>query len=159
MRGLLSYSYSVQRYSYSYSKRSPIPEPTFPHKRLGVYSLSIDYVAFSYPIAKSPCGTKQPRRTDDGRKSRSIVNPAPLPEAAGFFTSKCMAPCAAFASPPVALPDWNARFTDYPAAPRTPGLPDGLAPSEAKVHGLVSEPTSPVRGEPVGGSSGVGGAE
>ena len=36
-------------------------------------------------------------------------------------------------------------------------LPDGLAPSEAKVRGLASEPTSPVRGEPVGGCGGVGG--
>ena len=70
-------------------------------------------------------------------------------------------------------------FAGYPAATRTPGLPDGLAPSEAKVrvlprgneklelpdglapseaevHGLASEPTSPVRGEPGGDCSGVG---
>jgi four helix bundle protein len=30
-----------------------MPEPTFDHERLDVYRLSIAYVAFSYPIAKS----------------------------------------------------------------------------------------------------------
>ena len=44
----------MQRYSYSYSKRSLIPEPTFNHERLDVYRLSIDYVEFSYQITKSP---------------------------------------------------------------------------------------------------------
>ena len=87
----------------------------------------------------------------------------------------CLSP-----SPPVGSPDWSARFVGYTAATSTPGLPDGLAPSEAEVHGLrrgneklelpdglapseaevhglASEPTSPVRGEPGGGCRGVGG--
>ena len=53
-----------------------------------------------------------------------------------------MAACAAFASPPVGLPDWSAGFAVYPAAARTPGLPDGLAPSEAEVCGLACETAS-----------------
>ena len=52
-------------------------------------------------------------KSHDGCKSRSLVSSAPLPEAAVFFTSKFMATCAAFASPPVGLPDWSARFTGY----------------------------------------------
>jgi hypothetical protein len=36
-----SYSYSVQRYSYSYSKGALMAEPTFDHERLDVYRLSI----------------------------------------------------------------------------------------------------------------------
>ena len=51
--------------------------------------------------------------------------------------------------PPVGLPDFSARFTGYPCGKAKPGLPDGLAPSEAEVCGLASEPNSPVRGEPV----------
>ena len=47
-------SYSVQRYSYSYSKRPLKPQPTFTHEPLDVYPLSIDYMAFSYQIVKSP---------------------------------------------------------------------------------------------------------
>ena len=166
-------------------------------------------------------------KSHDGCMSRSLVSSAPLPEAAGFFTSKCMAACAAFASPPrrparlertvhrlhrgnenpqgsqtglprlkqrftgytaatrtpgsqtglprlkprftgydaatrtpgsqTGLPRLKQRFTGYTAATRTPALPDGLVPSEAKVHGLGSEPASTVRDKPVGGCSGVGG--
>ncbi len=126
------------------------------------------------------CEDENVVKSHDGCMARSLVSSAPLPEAAGFFTSQCMAPYAAFASPPVGLPDWSAMFSGYPAAMRTPGsqtglprlkqrftgytaatrnprLPDGLAPSEAKVRGLASEPTSPVGGEPVGGCGGVGG--
>jgi hypothetical protein len=65
-------------------------------------------------------------KSHDGCKSRSLVSYAPLPEAAGFVTSKCMTACAAFASPPVGLPDWSARFTGYLAATRTLGSQTGL---------------------------------
>ena len=60
----------------------------------------------------------------------------------GFFTSKCMAPCAAFDSPPVGLPDWSARFTGYPAAMRTPGSQTGLLPS--LLHRYAGEPVDHV---------------
>ncbi len=57
-----SYSYSVQRYSCSYSNRSLMTEPAFDHERLDVYRLAIDYVAFSFRIAKSLGGaTRQAR--------------------------------------------------------------------------------------------------
>ena len=49
---------------------------------------------------------------------------------------------------------------EVPRLPRdnkNPRLPDGLAPSEAKVHRLASEPASPVRDKPVGGCGRVGG--
>jgi four helix bundle protein len=37
-------------------------EPTFDHERLDVYRLSIDYVAFSYRIARSLSGVNRPAR-------------------------------------------------------------------------------------------------
>ena len=44
---------------YPYSKGSLITEPTFDHERLDVYRRSIDYVAFSYPIARSLQGVNR----------------------------------------------------------------------------------------------------
>ena len=58
---------------------------------------------------------------------------------------------------PDGLAPSEAEVRRLPRGNENPGLPDGLAPSEAKVRGLASEPTSPVRGEPVGGCGGVGG--
>ena len=37
-------------------------EPVFDHERLDVYRLSIEYVAFSYRIAKTPGGMNRPAR-------------------------------------------------------------------------------------------------
>ena len=37
-------------------------EPIFDHERLDVYRLSIDYVAFSYRIARSLSGVNRPAR-------------------------------------------------------------------------------------------------
>ena len=47
-------------------------EPTFDHERLGVYRLSIEYVAFSYKIAKSLGGTDRQARDQWPRSARSI---------------------------------------------------------------------------------------
>ena len=47
-------------------------EPTFDHERLDVYRLSIDYVAFSYRIAKSLSGVNRPARDQWLRAARSI---------------------------------------------------------------------------------------
>ena len=47
-----SYSYSVQRYSYSYSKGPRCRNRRSTMNDWNVYRLSIDYVAFSYGIAK-----------------------------------------------------------------------------------------------------------
>ena len=71
-----SYSYSVQRYSYS--KGSLMPEPTFTHQRLDVYRHSIDYVAFLYQIANSPGGTNRQARDQSlrcGYSVRLTMNP------------------------------------------------------------------------------------
>ena len=59
-----------------------------------------------------------------------------------------------FDSPQSACPT-GAHGSQATSDTETPGLPDGLAPSEAEVRGLTSEPASPVRGEPVGGCGGV----
>ena len=47
-------------------------EPTFDHERLEVYRLSIDYVAFSYRIAKSLSGINRPARDQWLRAAQSI---------------------------------------------------------------------------------------
>ena len=47
-------------------------EPTFDHERLDSYRLSIDYVAFSYPIAKTLTGVNRPARDQWLRAAQSI---------------------------------------------------------------------------------------
>jgi four helix bundle protein len=47
-------------------------EPAFDHERLDVYRLSIDYVAFSYRIAKSLSGVNRPARDQWLRAAQSI---------------------------------------------------------------------------------------
>lgn len=47
-------------------------EPTFDHERLDVYRLSIEYVAFSYQIAKSLAGTNRQARDQWLRAAQSI---------------------------------------------------------------------------------------
>jgi four helix bundle protein len=47
-------------------------EPTFDHEGLDVYRLSIEYVAFSYRIAKSLGGTNRPARDQWLRAAQSI---------------------------------------------------------------------------------------
>ena len=47
-------------------------EPTFDHERLDVYRLSIDYVAFSYGIAKGLTGMNRPARDQWLRAAQSI---------------------------------------------------------------------------------------
>ena len=47
-------------------------EPTFDHERLDVYRVSIDYVAFSYRIAKSLNGTHRHARDQWLRAAQSI---------------------------------------------------------------------------------------
>jgi four helix bundle protein len=47
-------------------------EPIFDHERLDVYRLSIDYVAFSYRIAKSLAGMNRPARDQWLRAAQSI---------------------------------------------------------------------------------------
>ena len=47
-------------------------EPTFDHERLDVYRLAIDYVAFSYRIAKSLTGINRPARDQWLRAAQSI---------------------------------------------------------------------------------------
>jgi len=47
-------------------------EPTFDHERLDLYRLSIEYVAFSYKIAKSLGGTNRQARDQWLRAAQSI---------------------------------------------------------------------------------------
>jgi four helix bundle protein len=47
-------------------------QPTFDHERLDVYRLSIDYVAFSYRIAKGLTGVNRPARDQWLRAAQSI---------------------------------------------------------------------------------------
>ncbi|XZE20075.1 four helix bundle protein [Pirellulaceae bacterium SH449] len=47
-------------------------EPVFDHERLDVYRLSIDYVAFSYELAKSLGGTNRQARDQWLRAAQSI---------------------------------------------------------------------------------------
>lgn len=47
-------------------------EPVFDHQRLDVYRLSIEYVAFSYKIAKSLGGTNRQARDQWLRAAQSI---------------------------------------------------------------------------------------
>ncbi len=47
-------------------------EPIFDHERLDVYRLSIEYVAFSYRIAKSITGMNRPARDQWLRAAQSI---------------------------------------------------------------------------------------
>jgi four helix bundle protein len=47
-------------------------EPSFDHERLGVYRLSIDYVAFSYQIARSLKGVNRQARDQWLRAAQSI---------------------------------------------------------------------------------------
>jgi four helix bundle protein len=47
-------------------------EPTFDHERLDVYRLSIDYVAFSYQIARSLKGVNRQARDQWLRAAQSI---------------------------------------------------------------------------------------
>ena len=47
-------------------------EPTFDHERLDVYRLSIEYVAFSYRIAKTLRGIHRPARDPWFRAAQSI---------------------------------------------------------------------------------------
>jgi hypothetical protein len=53
-------------------ERSVMADPTFDHERLDVYCLSIDYVAFSYQIAKSLGGANRPARDQWLRAAQSI---------------------------------------------------------------------------------------
>ena len=46
--------------------------PTFDHERLDVYCLSVDYVAFSYQIAKDLTGVHRPARDQWLRAAQSI---------------------------------------------------------------------------------------
>jgi hypothetical protein len=90
----------------------------------------------------------------DGCKSRSLVSSAPLPEAAGFSRLSVWHPAQHSLRPQSAYPT-GSHGSLATSDTEKPRLPDGLAPSEAEVRGLASEPASPVRGEPVGGCSGV----
>lgn len=47
-------------------------EPTFDHERLDVYRLSIEYVAFSYRIAKTLNGIHRPARDQWLRAAQSV---------------------------------------------------------------------------------------
>ena len=47
-------------------------EPIFDHERLDVYRLSIEYVAFSYRIAKSLTGTNRHARDQWLRAAQSF---------------------------------------------------------------------------------------
>ena len=47
-------------------------EPIFDHERLDVYRLSIDYVAFSYGLAKTLTGTNRHARDQWVRAAQSI---------------------------------------------------------------------------------------
>jgi four helix bundle protein len=47
-------------------------EPTFDHERLDVYRLSVDYVAFSYRIARDLTGVHRPARDQWLRAAQSI---------------------------------------------------------------------------------------
>ncbi len=47
-------------------------EPTFDHERLDVYRLSIEYVAFSYRLAKGLAGIHRPARDQWLRAAQSI---------------------------------------------------------------------------------------
>jgi four helix bundle protein len=47
-------------------------QPTFDHERLDVYRLSIDYLAFSYQIAKGLTGVNRPARDQWPRAAQSI---------------------------------------------------------------------------------------
>jgi len=49
-----------------------MPQPTFDHERLDVYRLSIEYVAFSYGIAKTLVGLNRPARDQWLRAAQSI---------------------------------------------------------------------------------------
>ena len=49
-----------------------MPEPTFDHERLDVYRLSIEYVAFSYGIAKGLGGVNRQARDQWLRAAQSI---------------------------------------------------------------------------------------
>ena len=49
-----------------------MPEPIFDHERLDVYRLSIDYVAFSYQIARSLKGVNRHARDQWLRAAQSI---------------------------------------------------------------------------------------
>ena len=49
-----------------------MPQWTFDHERLDVYRLSIDYVAFSYRIAKGLTGINRPARDQWLRAAQSI---------------------------------------------------------------------------------------
>jgi four helix bundle protein len=53
-------------------ERSVMAEPTFDHERLEVYRLSIEYVVFSYRIAKSLGGTNRQARDQWLRAAQSI---------------------------------------------------------------------------------------
>ena len=53
-------------------ERALMTEPIFDHERLDVYRLSIDYVAFSYRIAKLLAGTNRPARDQWLRAAQSI---------------------------------------------------------------------------------------
>jgi hypothetical protein len=68
-----SYSYSVKRYSYSYSKGTLMNEPIFDHERLDVYRLAIEYVTSSYRIAKSLSGINRHARDQWLRAAQSIA--------------------------------------------------------------------------------------
>ena len=68
--GIVSYSYSVQRYSYSIGP--VMTEPTFDHEKLDVYRLSIDYVSFSFQIAKQLSGANRHARDQWLRAAQSI---------------------------------------------------------------------------------------
>jgi four helix bundle protein len=47
-------------------------EPTFDHERLDIYRLSMEYVAFSYRIAKALSGAHRPARDQWLRAAQSI---------------------------------------------------------------------------------------
>ncbi len=49
-----------------------MPEPIFDHERLDVYRLSIDYVAFSYQVARSLKGVNRHARDQWLRAAQSI---------------------------------------------------------------------------------------
>lgn len=53
-------------------ERMAMSEPTFDHERLDVYRLAIDYVAFSYRIAKTLTGLNRQARDQWLRAAQSI---------------------------------------------------------------------------------------
>ena len=145
-----------------------MPQPTFTHERLDVYRLSIDYVAFSYQIAKSPGGTNRqasdqwlraaqsiPLNIADGNGKRNRSQPPhqaesnPRPrEAVSQASPRTSASDGTSPSGSVgfALPRRSLRTVRSSRTSRlgaSTAAPDGLAPSELQVRSYPTPPTPP----------------